>query len=87
MTEKDKTFPKEIRVKAGAKVVFVVTNLADKLHTFEIPDFKVYQEIQAGQTVRIEWTVPDKKGDWDIGCFLTKPVGAHEGMEGTLVIE
>ena len=88
ITEKDKTFPKEIRVKVGDKVVFVVTNSsADHMHTFEIPDFKVYQEIKPGTTVRIEWTVPNKKGDWDIGCFLTDPPGAHEGMEGTLIIE
>lgn len=84
---KNNTFPDEIRVKAGASLVFVVTNRGDENHSFEFPDFKVYKEIGAGQTVRIEWTVPDRKGKWDMGCFLTDPPGVHDGMQGDLIVE
>lgn len=83
----DNIFPKEIRVKAGSKVVFVITNTASNKHSFEITDFKVYQEIKPGSTERVEWVVPDKKGEWDMGCFLTEPGGVHEGMAGKLIIE
>lgn len=87
VTLKNHTFPEELRVKAGAKVVFVITNQGDEAHSFEFPDFKVYKEIQPGKTARIEWTVPDKKGKWDMGCFLTDPPGVHDNMTGTLIIE
>ncbi|MBI4329679.1 MAG: cupredoxin domain-containing protein [Chloroflexi bacterium] len=87
VTLKENKFPEEIRVKVGAKVVFVITNLGSESHTFEAPDMELYKEIQPGQTNRIEWTVPDKKGNWDVGCFLTAPAGAHDGMEGRLIIE
>lgn len=87
MTLKNRTFPEEIRVKVGVKVVFVVTNNGDETHSFEFPDFGVYKEIDPGQTVRIEWTVPGRKGKWDMGCFLTDPPGVHDSMEGTLIIE
>lgn len=80
-------FPEEIRVKAGAKVVFVITNEGDETHSFEFPDLDVYKEIKPGQTMRFEWVVPDRKGKWDMGCFLTDPQGVHEDMEGTLIIE
>lgn len=87
VTLKDRSFPKEIRVKVGEKVVFVITNEASEVHSFEFPDLNVYEEIQPGRTGRIEWSVPDKKGKWDMGCFLTSPEDAHVGMEGLLVIE
>ncbi|MBI2830252.1 MAG: cupredoxin domain-containing protein [Chloroflexi bacterium] len=87
VTLRENKFPEEIRVKVGAKVVFVITNLGNESHTFEAPDLGLYKEIQPEQTSRIEWTVPDKKGSWDVGCFLTAPAGAHDGMEGQLIIE
>lgn len=87
VTLKEHTFPEEIRVKAGAKVVFVITNLGTETHSFEAPDFKLYKEIKSGQTDRLEWTVPDQKGSWDVGCFLTAPADVHDRMEGTLIIE
>lgn len=85
---KNNDFPKELRVKAGEKVVFVVTNNGTVKHTFEFPDFDEmrYNEIERGETARIEWVVPNRKGKWDAGCFLTEE-GFHEGMEGTLIIE
>jgi hypothetical protein len=88
-TLKNNTFPAEIRVKAGEKVVFVITNeeRTDK-HSFEFPDLDVFTEVGPLETVRIEWVVPDKKGRWDMGCFLTEPVfEIHERMEGVLIIE
>lgn len=87
VTLKNQRFPEEIRVKAGAKVVFIITNEGDEAHTFEFPDFKIYKEIQPGKTVRIEWTAPDRKGKWDMGCFLTDPPSVHDNMTGTLIIE
>lgn len=87
VTLKNNTFPEEIRVKAGAKVVFVIDNQAEEKHSFEFPDLGVYKEIPGGQTARIEWTVPDRKGKWDMGCFLTDPPDVHGRMEGTLIIE
>lgn len=88
VTLKNNAFPKELRVKVGEKVVFVVTNEGTVKHTFEFPDFDEmrYKEIQKGDTVWIEWVVPNKKGKWDMGCFLTEE-GFHERMEGTLIIE
>ncbi|MBI4319744.1 MAG: cupredoxin domain-containing protein [Chloroflexi bacterium] len=86
MTLKNNGFPKEMRVKAGAKLVFVITNQGTVKHTFEFPDFKINNEIQPQETVRFEWVVPDRKGKWDMGCFLTEE-GYHERMEGTLIIE
>lgn len=87
VTLKNNTFPEEIRVKVGAKVVFVITNKGDETHSFEFPDLGVYKEIAPGQTLRIEWLVPNKPGKWDMGCFLTDPPGVHDNMEGTLIIE
>lgn len=88
VTVRDNTFPKEIRVKAGSTVVFVVTNeeRAQK-HSFELPDFSLYQEVGPRETIRIEWAVPDRKGRWDMGCYLTEPSDAHDGMVGELIIE
>ncbi|MBI2864791.1 MAG: cupredoxin domain-containing protein [Chloroflexi bacterium] len=88
VTLKDNTFPKEIKVKAGAKVTFVVANKSDVEHSFEIPDFHVLFKIQPGGNSRFPWTVPDKKGKWDMGCYLTDPSeDLHKDMEGTLIIE
>ena len=84
---RDNTYD-DVTVKAGTKVVFVITNTTSDMHTFEAPDFNLYKEIQPGETVRFEWTVSDRKGSWDLGCFLTSPGGVHDGMDaGTLIIE
>ena len=83
----DNAFP-DVRVKAGAKVVFGITNTTRDMHTFEAPDFNLYKEIKPGETVRFEWTVSDRKGSWDLGCFLTSPGGVHDGMDkAKLIIE
>lgn len=88
VTLKNNTFPKEIRVKAGSRVVFVVTNEErEQKHSFELPDFDLYREVGPRETIRIEWVVPDKKGRWDMGCYLTEPSDAHDGMVGDLIIE
>lgn len=88
VTMKDNTFPKEIRVKAGSRVVFVVTNEErEQKHSFELSDFDLYRDIGPRETVRIEWVVPDKKGRWDMGCYLTEPSDVHENMAGDLIIE
>lgn len=69
-------------------MVFVITNTTRDMHTFEAPDFDLYKEIQPGETVRYEWTVSDRKGSWDLGCFLTTPGGVHDGMDDAkLIIE
>lgn len=88
VTVKNNAFPKEIRVKAGSKVVFVVTNEErEQKHSIEFPDFDFYHEIGPRETIRIDWVVPDKKGKWDMGCYLTEPSDAHDGMVGDLIIE
>ncbi len=82
------TWPEEIHVKAGSKVVFVAVNeSSNDKHNFEFPDFGLTYEVQAGETMRIPWQVPSKKGTWDAGCFLTSPGNVHDGMEGVLIIE
>lgn len=84
---RDNTFD-DVRVKAGTKVVFVITNTTQDMHTFEAPDFALYKEIKAGATARYEWTVSNRKGSWDLGCFLTSPGGVHDGMDKAhLIIE
>ncbi len=88
VTMANNKFPEEIHVKAGSKVIFVVTNeSSNDKHSFEFPDFGLTYDVQAGETVRIEWQVPSRKGTWDAGCFLTQPGGIHDGMEGHLIIE
>lgn len=88
VTIKNNTFPKEIRVKAGSKVVFVVTNeQPDEKHSFELSDFDIKTDVEPLDTVRIEWVVPNAKGSWDMGCFLTEPPDVHDRMEGVLIIE
>ncbi len=88
VTVKNNTFPKELRVKAGSSVVFVVNNEErQEKHSVEFPDFKLFREIGPRETIRIEWAVPDKKGTWDMGCYLTEPSDAHDGMVGDLIIE
>lgn len=88
VTLKSNIFPKQIRVKAGSRVIFVVTNEErEHKHSVEFPDFTFYHEVGPRETVRIEWVVPDKKGKWDMGCYLTEPSDAHDGMVGDLIIE
>ena len=87
VTLRENEFPEEIRVKAGTKVVFVITNRGREAHTFEAPDVGIREEIKPRKTIRIEWTAPDTKGSWDVGCYLTEPEGVHDGMEGFLIIE
>ena len=85
---RNNVWPEEIHVKAGSKVVFLAINESDNdKHSFELPDFGLTYEIESGQTKRIEWQVPSRKGTWDAGCFLTSPGGVHDRMEGVLIIE
>lgn len=42
-------------------------------------------EVHDGKTGSITFTVPDRKGNWEMGCFV--PLHYEKGMKGTIVIE
>jgi plastocyanin len=52
--EKNRFDPEEIRVKAGAPVVLVVTNKDKAPEEFESKDLRIEKVIPAGKTVRIK---------------------------------
>lgn len=41
--------------------------------------------VEAGKTAEVSFTVPDKKGTYEIGCFV--PGHYVAGMKGTLVVQ
>ena len=47
--------------------------------------FMVLQDPSSGQTI-IEFTVPDKTGEWKIACFEDEGAHYDDGMQGTLKV-
>jgi cytochrome c oxidase subunit 2 len=75
--------PGTITVKKGVPVVLELTS-EDRLHGFNLPDFKVRTEVKPDGTSRIRFT-PDKTGSFTFACDIYCGEG-HEDMSGTLVV-
>jgi cytochrome c oxidase subunit 2 len=75
--------PATITVKKGVPVVLELTS-EDRVHGFNLPDFKVRAEIKPDGTSRIRFT-PDKTGSFTFACDIYCGEG-HEDMSGTLVV-
>lgn len=83
---KAKTFefaPSTITVKKGVPVVLELTS-EDRVHGFNLPDFKVRAEVKPDGTSRVRFT-PDKAGSFTFVCDVYCGEG-HEDMSGTLVV-
>lgn len=76
--------PHTIGVRLGDTVRLIVKS-EDVSHGFSIPDFKVNQTINAGETATIEF-VADKKGSFTFSCSVYCGTG-HGNMKGTLIVQ
>jgi cytochrome c oxidase subunit II len=75
--------PSTITVKKGVPVVLELTS-EDRVHGFNLPDFKVRAEVKPDGTSRVRFT-PDKAGSFTFICDVYCGDG-HEDMSGTLVV-
>jgi cytochrome c oxidase subunit II len=75
--------PGEITVKKGEPVILELTS-ADRVHGFNLPDFKVTAKIEPGKVSRVEFT-PDKTGQFTFSCNIFCGSG-HEDMSGKLIV-
>ncbi len=76
--------PSEIPLKAGEKVVLLVTAL-DFPHGFDVPDLKMRHDLVPGKAVRIELQAPQKAGPLDFLCDNFCGEG-HETMHGQFMV-
>lgn len=76
--------PSTITVKKGVPVVLELTS-EDRVHGFNLPDFKVRTEVKPDGISRVRFT-PDKTGSFTFVCDVYCGDG-HEDMSGTLVVE
>ena len=75
--------PSQITVKKGDSVVFELTS-KDRVHGFNLPDFKLRSDIKPGQVTRVSF-IPDKTGTFTFACDIYCGSG-HEEMSGTLTV-
>lgn len=75
--------PSEIKVKKGEPVTFELTS-TDRIHGFNLPDFKVHAEVKPGAVSRVSFT-PNKTGSFSFSCDIFCGSG-HEDMSGTLIV-
>ncbi len=58
--------PSKVEVKAGERVVFVLTNRGSKDHEFESDELHIEEVVvQPGKSKRIEWTAPSRPGTFE----------------------
>jgi cytochrome c oxidase subunit II len=76
--------PETITVKQGDTVLLHVESI-DVKHGISLPAFGVNENLNAGETVDIEF-VADKKGSFPFICSVWCGVG-HGGMKGTIIVE
>lgn len=75
--------PGEVKLKKGVPVVLEFTS-EDILMGFNLPDFKVREDIVPGKVTRLRLT-PDKTGTFVFLCDVFCGAG-HEEMNGRLVV-
>jgi len=76
--------PAEVHVKKGEAVVLELTSL-DRVHGFNLPAFKVRQDITPKEVTRVTLK-PDKEGTFPFHCDVFCGDG-HEDMTGTLIVD
>ena len=76
--------PSTITVKQGQKVKLSIKSI-DVAHGFGLPDYKIIERLDPGQTVTVEFTA-DKKGTFTFFCSVS--CGSdHGAMKGKLIVE
>lgn len=75
--------PSDISVKKGVPVALELTS-SDRVHGFNLPDFKLTAKIEPGKVTRVEFT-PDKTGEFTFSCNIFCGSG-HEDMAGRLIV-
>jgi cytochrome c oxidase subunit 2 len=75
--------PSQITVKRGANVVLELIS-KDRIHGFNLPDFKIRSDIKPNEVARVRFT-PNKTGTFTFACDVYCG-GGHEEMSGTLVV-
>lgn len=75
--------PSTINVNKGDTVKLHITSI-DVTHGFGLPDFGVYETLNPGSTIDVEF-VADKTGTFTFACTVVCGTG-HSGMNGQLVV-
>ncbi len=75
--------PDTIALKKGEPVVLVLSS-QDRKHGFNLREFGIRADINAGGTARIRFT-PNKTGKFTFSCDVFCGEG-HEDMTGTIVV-
>lgn len=76
--------PSEIVLKKGVPVVIELTSL-DRVHGFNLPDFKTRADVIPGMVTRVR-LVPDKAGTFEFFCDVFCGDG-HEEMSGKIIVK
>ena len=76
--------PSEIHLKLGEPVVLELTS-KDVTHGFNIPDFGLRSDLEAGETVRVR-LVPEKAGTFEFHCDNFCGLD-HESMNATITVQ
>lgn len=75
--------PPQIEIKKGVHTIIELISL-DRLHGFNIPEFKLRADVMPGKTIRIELT-PQKAGRYPFLCDIFCGDG-HDEMNGVIVV-
>ncbi|MGD8188651.1 cupredoxin domain-containing protein [Brevibacillus ginsengisoli] len=75
----------EIKVHAGEKIHFVLTNSGKVEHDINSEELKLDKDVAPGKTETLDWTAPSKPGTYPIIC--DKPGHKEQGMTFNLVVE
>ena len=75
--------PGEVTVKKGVPVALELTS-ADRVHGFNLPEFKLTARIEPGKVSRVVFT-PDRTGEFTFSCNVFCGSG-HEDMAGKLIV-
>jgi uncharacterized cupredoxin-like copper-binding protein len=76
---------KEIKVKQGEKIHFVLTNTGKYAHDVNSEELKIDKDVDPGNTEELDWTAPQKAGSYQIIC--DKPGHMDKGMKIAMTIE
>ena len=77
--------PKEIKVKSGAKIHFVLTNSGKVPHDINNDALNLDKDVDPGKTEEYDWTAPTKLGTYPIIC--DKPGHKEAGMTMNLIVD
>lgn len=76
--------PKQVEVKAGEPITWVLQNKGPHLHEFASPEAGQKEvEVPAGQTKEVAWTAPKQPGNYTFIC----PVHESLGMKMTVTVK